>query len=63
MRKLSIILGLIAAVGCSSGDPVNNPPGGTSVAGTWSLQTYNGGALPYSGSVNANGSINRVDSG
>ena len=64
MRIVSLIAAFVVVAGCNSGDPVKNlPPGQSAVAGKWALQTYNGGALPYTGSKNANGSVNRVDSG
>ena len=61
--RIPSLLALLAIVACSSGDPVKNIPPEPTVVGTWALQTYNGGALPYTGSQNANGSINRVESG
>jgi len=64
MRIASLITTLLVVAACNSGDPVKNiPPGDTGVTGKWTLQTYNGGNLPYTGSLNANGSINRVDGG
>ncbi|MEO8564677.1 MAG: hypothetical protein ABI601_21580 [bacterium] len=57
------MLGLLAVAACNSGDPVKNVADAPSVVGTWALQSYNGGTLPYSGSQNANGSVNRVDEG
>ncbi|HEV7991177.1 MAG TPA: hypothetical protein VGP25_05085 [Gemmatimonadaceae bacterium] len=62
MRPALIVATIALTVACSSGDSVNKEPAG-SVAGKWVLQTYNGNALPFTGSVNANGSVNRVDSG
>jgi hypothetical protein len=34
-----------------------------SIVGTWTLQTYVGQPLPFTGSPNEDGSVNRVDSG
>src|SRR4051812_5460210 len=62
MRIVSMVVALVALVACSSSD-VNKDAGTGSVVGKWTLQTYNGQPLPFTGSANANGSVNRVDSG
>jgi hypothetical protein len=63
MRMVSLLAALVVVAACS-GDPVKNlPPGQTAGVAKWTLTTYNGGTLPYSGTLNANGSVNRVDSG
>jgi hypothetical protein len=54
-------LALVALVACG-GDSVTMPTP-TSVVGSWTLKTYNGSPLPYTGSVNGNGSRDRVNSG
>jgi len=61
MRHLVAGLALIALVACG-GDSYTARPS-DSVAGTWTLQTYNGKPLPFTGNPNENGSVNRVDSG
>jgi hypothetical protein len=64
MRRFSLLTALVLAAACTDGGPVKHiPPGTTGAIGKWALQTYNGGALPYTGTKNANGSVNRVDSG
>ena len=64
MRLVSLIAAFAVIAACNTGDPVKNlPPGQTGVTGKWTLQTYNGGTLPYTGSLNSNGSVNRVDGG
>jgi len=62
MRIVSMAIALAALVACSSSD-VNKDAGSGPVVGKWTLQTYNGRPLPFTGSTNANGSVNRVDSG
>jgi len=61
MRALVAGLALVALAACG-GDPSPATPG-NSVTGTWTLKTYNGKPLPFTGSVNDNGSYDRVDSG
>src|SRR5258705_12571485 len=61
MRALVAGLALVALVGC--GGESSTARTSESVVGTWGLQTYNGKQLPFSGSPNENGSVNRVDSG
>jgi hypothetical protein len=61
MRYLVAGLALIALVACGGDSSTARPS--DSVAGTWNLQTYNGKPLPYTGTVNDNGSFDRVDSG
>ena len=52
---------MLFSVACSNSSDVSKDSG--SVVGKWALKTYNGRALPFTGSANADGSINRVDSG
>jgi hypothetical protein len=61
MRALVAGLALIALTACGGDSSTARPS--DSVAGTWTLETYNGKKLPFSGSVNDNGSVDRVDSG
>jgi len=61
MRALVAGLALIALAACG-GDASTARPN-ESVAGSWSLQTYNGKSLPFTGTVNDNGSVDRVDGG
>jgi hypothetical protein len=61
MRHLVAGLALIALVACGGDSSTARPS--DSVAGTWTLQTYNGKPLPFTGNPNENGSVNRVDSG
>jgi hypothetical protein len=61
MRNLVAGLALVALIACGSDSSTARPS--DSVAGTWNLQTYNGKQLPFTGSPNENGSVNRVDSG
>ena len=61
MRAVVAGLGLMALVAC--GGDSSTARSSDSVVGSWSLQTYNGQKLPFTGSPNENGSINRVDSG
>jgi hypothetical protein len=63
MRIVSMVFALVALVACNSSNDGNSAPTGDAVIGKWTLQTYNGGSLPFVGSLNANGSVNRVDSG
>jgi hypothetical protein len=53
---------MLFSVACGSSDISMEPPNG-SVVGKWALKTYNGRPLPFTGSANADGSVNRVDSG
>jgi hypothetical protein len=59
---LLLVATMSFSVACGSSD-VNKDAGSGVVVGKWALQTYNGHPLPFTGSVNANGSVNRVDSG
>ena len=52
----------LAAVAACGGDSSTVRTSG-SVVGSWALQTYNSRPLPYTGSVNTNGSVDRIDSG
>jgi len=61
MRPFVAGLALAALVACGGDTSTARPS--DSVAGTWNLQTYNGRPLPFTGSPNENGSVNRVDSG
>jgi len=61
MRHLVAGLAFIALVACGGDSSTARPS--DSVAGTWTLQTYNGKPLPFTGNPNENGSVNRVDSG
>jgi len=61
MRHLVAGLALIALIACGGDSSTARPS--DSVAGTWTLQTYNGKPLPFTGNPNENGSVNRVDSG
>ncbi|HEX7979891.1 MAG TPA: hypothetical protein VF461_14885 [Gemmatimonadaceae bacterium] len=61
MRALVAGLALVALAACGGDSSTARPS--DSVTGSWALQTYNGKALPYTGTVNDNGSFDRVDSG
>jgi hypothetical protein len=61
MRHFVAGLALTALVACGGDSSTARPS--DSVAGTWNLQTYNGKSLPFTGTVNDNGSVDRVDSG
>ena len=61
MRALVAGLALMALAACGGDSSTARPS--DSLAGTWTLQTYNGKPLPFTGSVNDNGSVDRVDSG
>ena len=61
MRALVTGLVLMALAACGGDSSTVRTT--DSVAGTWTLQTYNGRPLPFTGSPNENGSVNRVDSG
>jgi len=63
MRIVSMVIALAALVACSSGNDGNSAPTDDLIIGKWALKTYNGGTLPFVGSLNAHGSVNRVDSG
>jgi hypothetical protein len=63
MKTALLITAMFLAVACSSSSDVNKDAGSGSVVGKWTLTSYNGHALPFTGSINANGSVNRVDSG
>ena len=59
MRVVVMVLALLSSIACG-GDSSTAP---TTVVGAWSLQSYNGGVLPYTGGSNANGSRDRVTDG
>jgi hypothetical protein len=61
MRAIVAGLALIALAACGGDSSTARTNG--SVVGTWTLQTYNGKPLPFTGSPNGNGSVDRVDSG
>ena len=61
MRALVAGLALIVLAGCGGDSSTARTAG--SVVGTWTLQTYNSRPLPFTGSPNGNGSVDRVDSG
>jgi len=61
MRHPVAGLALIALVACGGDSSTARPS--DSVAGTWTLQTYNGKPLPFTGNKNDNGSVDRVESG
>jgi hypothetical protein len=63
MRTALMVATIALTVACSNSSDVNKDAGTDSIVGKWKLQTYNGNALPFTGSVTANGSVNRVDSG
>jgi hypothetical protein len=63
MRIVSMVVALFALVACGGSNDGNSAPTGDAILGKWTLQTYNGGTLPFVGSLNVNGSVNRVDSG
>jgi hypothetical protein len=63
MKPALLIAAMILNVACSSSSDVNKDAGSGSVVGKWTLKSYNGHGLPFTGSTNANGSVNRVDSG
>ncbi|MEO6527017.1 MAG: hypothetical protein ABIP93_10360 [Gemmatimonadaceae bacterium] len=46
MRIVSLIVALVSVVACGGGA---TQPASPSVVGVWSLQTYNGNPLPYTG--------------
>jgi hypothetical protein len=62
MKPALLITAMLLSVACNSSD-VNKDAGSGSVVGKWALTSYNGHTLPFTGSTNANGSVNRVDSG
>ena len=61
MRTLVAGLALIALAACGGDSSTARPS--DSVAGTWTLQTYNGKPLPFTGNKNEDGSVDRVDGG
>ncbi len=61
MRALVAGLALVALVACGGDSSTARPS--DSVAGTWTLQTYNGKPLPFIGNPNDDGSVNRVNAG
>jgi hypothetical protein len=63
MKPALLIAAMLVSVACSNSSDVNKDAGSGSVVGKWTLQSYNGHPLPFTGSTNANGSVNRVDSG
>ena len=63
MRIVSMVVALFALVACNSSSGSNSDPTTDLIIGRWTLETYNGGTLPFVGSLNTNGSVNRVESG
>src|SRR3954468_862633 len=63
MRIVSMVVALVALMACNSSNGGNSDPTTDLIIGKWTLDTYNGGTLPFVGSLNGNGSVNRVDSG
>jgi len=63
MRIVSMVFALFALVACNSSSGSNSDPTNDLIVGKWTLESYNGGTLPFVGSLNVNGSVNRVDSG
>jgi hypothetical protein len=63
MRIVSMVVALAALVACGGSSGGNSGPTSDLIIGKWTLESYNGGTLPFVGSLNANGSVNRVDSG
>jgi hypothetical protein len=61
MRALVAGLALVSLAACGGDSSTARTNG--SVVGTWTLQTYNSRPLPFTGSPNGNGSVDRVDSG
>jgi hypothetical protein len=61
MRRVIAGLAVVALAACGGDSSTARPS--DSVVGRWTLQTYNGKKLPFTGSPNDNGSVNRVDSG
>ena len=61
MRALVAGLALVSLAACGGDSSTARTNG--SVVGTWTLQTYNSRPLPFTGSPNVNGSVDRVDSG
>jgi len=61
MRAVVAGLALMVLAACGGDSSTARTNG--SVVGTWTLQTYNGKSLPFTGSPNDNGSVDRVDSG
>ena len=61
MRAVVAGLALLALAACGGDSSTARPS--DSVAGTWTLETYNGKPLPYIGSKNDDGSVDRVDGG
>ena len=61
MRARVALLALAALAAC--GGDSSTARTSESVVGNWTLQTYNGRPLPFTGSVNGDGSVDRVDSG
>jgi hypothetical protein len=57
------VAGLALAALAACGGDSSTSRTSDSVVGTWALQTYVGRPLPFTGSPNENGSVNRVDSG
>jgi len=61
MRALVAGLALVALAACGGDSSTARPS--DSVAGTWTLQTYNGKPLPFTGNPNDDGSVDRVNGG
>ena len=63
MKPALLIAATLLSVACSNSSDVNKDAGSGSVVGKWTLSSYDGHGLPFTGSANPNGSVNRVDSG
>jgi len=62
LLRVPLCILVLASLAACGGDSSTARPA-DSVAGTWTLQTYNGKSLPFTGSQNEDGSVNRVDGG
>ena len=61
MRLIPMVLALLTSIAC--GADSSTTPAPTTVVGVWTLQSYNGGPIPYTGSLNTNGSRDQVTDG
>jgi hypothetical protein len=61
MRTALLLALLVSSIACGADSSTTPTP--TTVVGVWSLQSYNGGVLPYTGNLNANGSRDQVTDG